>query len=212
MIPSGRISEKVNYWARGRNSLCGDCGSVWGVTFAVTRKYNSAWTQRIEPMATYRSKSKYASSKTKTTYVAGCVCWFGRYRRSAKNGHGLRSILEEVPVVGAKAAGSRADNQRRSSVEMTTHILDSSNGCYKTIFPWPARGSLYRVSWKIKPHRAKAVQSLSIRRFWLRAKKKWQNNKSFRSLLQQVRWQKLVWHTTERTSMDPHRHYGLEVF
>ncbi|HFN7393921.1 TPA: DNA topoisomerase IV subunit A [Streptococcus pneumoniae] len=113
--------------------------------FAVTRLGQIKRVDRKEftPWRTYRSKSvKYAKLKDDTDQiVAVAPIKLDDVVLVSQNGYALRFNIEEVPVVGAKAAGVKAMNLKEDDVLQSGFICNTSSFYLLT-----QRGSLKRVS------------------------------------------------------------------
>ncbi|CTN27510.1 TPA: DNA topoisomerase IV subunit A [Streptococcus pneumoniae] len=115
------------------------------IYFAVTRLGQIKRVERKEftPWRTYRSKSvKYAKLKDDTDQiVAVAPIKLDDVVLVSQNGYALRFNIEEVPVVGAKAAGVKAMNLKEDDVLQSGFICNTSSFYLLT-----QRGSLKRVS------------------------------------------------------------------
>lgn len=113
--------------------------------FAVTRLGQIKRVERKEftPWRTYRSRSvKYAKLKDDTDQiVAVAPIKLDDVVLVSQNGYALRFNIEEVPVVGAKAAGVKAMNLKEDDVLQSGFICNTSSFYLLT-----QRGSLKRVS------------------------------------------------------------------
>ncbi|SBO85892.1 DNA topoisomerase 4 subunit A [Streptococcus pneumoniae] len=113
--------------------------------FAVTRLGQIKRVERKEftPWRTYRSKSvKYAKLKDDTDQiVAVAPIKLDDVVLVSQNGYALRFNIEEVPIVGAKAAGVKAMNLKEDDVLQSGFICNTSSFYLLT-----QRGSLKRVS------------------------------------------------------------------
>ncbi|HEV5413694.1 TPA: DNA topoisomerase IV subunit A [Streptococcus pneumoniae] len=113
--------------------------------FATTRLGQIKRVERKEftPWRTYRSKSvKYAKLKDDTDQiVAVAPIKLDDVVLVSQNGYALRFNIEEVPVVGAKAAGVKAMNLKEDDVLQSGFICNTSSFYLLT-----QRGSLKRVS------------------------------------------------------------------
>ncbi|VJG75576.1 topoisomerase IV subunit A, ParC [Streptococcus pneumoniae] len=113
--------------------------------FAATRLGQIKRVERKEftPWRTYRSKSvKYAKLKDDTDQiVAVAPIKVDDVVLVSQNGYALRFNIEEVPVVGAKAAGVKAMNLKEDDVLQSGFICNTSSFYLLT-----QRGSLKRVS------------------------------------------------------------------
>lgn len=113
--------------------------------FAATRLGQIKRVERKEftPWRTYKSKSvKYAKLKDETDQiVAVAPIKLDDVLLISQNGYALRFNIEEVPVVGAKAAGVKAMNLKEDDVLQSGFICNTSSFYLLT-----QRGSLKRVS------------------------------------------------------------------
>ena len=113
--------------------------------FAATRLGQIKRVERKEfsPWRTYRSKSvKYAKLKDDTDQiVAVAPIKLDDVLLISRNGYALRFNIEEVPVIGAKAAGVKAMNLKADDVIQSAFICNTSSFYLLT-----HRGSLKRVS------------------------------------------------------------------
>lgn len=113
--------------------------------FAATRLGQIKRVERKEftPWRTYKSKSvKYAKLKDDTDQiVAVAPIKLDDVVLVSQNGYALRFNIEEVPVVGAKAAGVKAMNLKEDDVLQSGFICNTSSFYLLT-----QRGSLKRVS------------------------------------------------------------------
>ena len=113
--------------------------------FAATRLGQIKRVERKEfsPWRTYKSKSvKYAKLKDETDQiVAVAPIKLDDVLLVSQNGYALRFNIEEVPVVGAKAAGVKAMNLKADDALQAAFICNTSSFYLLT-----QRGSLKRVS------------------------------------------------------------------
>ena len=113
--------------------------------FAATRLGQIKRVERKEfsPWRTYKSKSvKYAKFKDETDQiVAVAPIRLDDVLLISQNGYALRFNIEEVPVVGAKAAGVKAMNLKADDALQAAFICNTSSFYLLT-----QRGSLKRVS------------------------------------------------------------------
>ena len=113
--------------------------------FAATRLGQIKRVERKEfsPWRTYKSKSvKYAKLKDETDQiVAVAPIKLDDVLLISQNGYALRFNIEEVPVVGAKAAGVKAMNLKADDALQAAFICNTSSFYLLT-----QRGSLKRVS------------------------------------------------------------------
>ena len=131
--------------------------------FAATRLGQIKRVERKEfsPWRTYRSKSvKYAKLKDETDQIiAVAPIKLDDVLLISKNGYGLRFNIEEVPVVGAKAAGVKAMNLKADDELQAAFICNTSSFYLLT-----QRGSLKRVSTEEIPATSRAKRGLQVLR------------------------------------------------
>ncbi|EHI76330.1 DNA topoisomerase IV, A subunit [Streptococcus sp. oral taxon 058 str. F0407] len=131
--------------------------------FAATRLGQIKRVERKEftPWRTYRSKSvKYAKLKDETDQiVAVAPIKLDDVLLISQNGYALRFNIEEVPVVGAKAAGVKAMNLKADDVLQAAFICNTSSFYLLT-----QRGSLKRVSIDEIPATSRAKRGLQVLR------------------------------------------------
>ena len=131
--------------------------------FAATRLGQIKRVERKEfsPWRTYRSKSvKYAKLKDETDQiVAVAPIKLDDVLLISKNGYALRFNIEEVPVVGAKAAGVKAMNLKADDELQAAFICNTSSFYLLT-----QRGSLKRVSTEEIPATSRAKRGLQVLR------------------------------------------------
>ena len=131
--------------------------------FAVTRLGQIKRVERKEfsPWRTYKSKSvKYAKLKDETDQiVAVAPIKLDDVLLVSQNGYALRFNIEEVPVVGAKAAGVKAMNLKEDDVLQSAFICNTSSFYLLT-----QRGSLKRVSVEEIPATSRAKRGLQVLR------------------------------------------------
>ena len=131
--------------------------------FAATRLGQIKRVERKEfsPWRTYRSKSvKYAKLKDDSDQiVAVAPIKLDDVLLISKNGYALRFNIEEVPVVGAKAAGVKAMNLKADDELQAAFICNTSSFYLLT-----QRGSLKRVSSEEIPATSRAKRGLQVLR------------------------------------------------
>ena len=131
--------------------------------FAATRLGHIKRVERKEfsPWRTYKSKSvKYAKLKDDTDQiVAVAPIKLDDVLLISQNGYALRFNIEEVPVVGAKAAGVKAMNLKEDDVLQSAFICNTSSFYLLT-----QRGSLKRVSCGEIPATSRAKRGLQVLR------------------------------------------------
>ena len=131
--------------------------------FTTTRLGQIKRVERKEftPWRTYKSKSvKYAKLKDETDQiVAVAPIKLDDVLLISQNGYALRFNIEEVPVVGAKAAGVKAMNLKADDVLQSAFICNTSSFYLLT-----QRGSLKRVSIEEIPATSRAKRGLQVLR------------------------------------------------
>ena len=131
--------------------------------FAATRLGQIKRVERKEftPWRTYKSKSvKYAKLKDETDQiVAVAPIKLDDVLLISQNGYALRFNIEEVPVVGSKAAGVKAMNLKEDDVLQSAFICNTSSFYLLT-----QRGSLKRVSCEEIPATSRAKRGLQVLR------------------------------------------------
>lgn len=131
--------------------------------FTATRLGQIKRVERKEfsPWRTYKSKSvKYAKLKDETDQiVAVAPIKLDDVLLISQNGYALRFNIEEVPVVGAKAAGVKAMNLKEDDVLQSAFICNTSSFYLLT-----QRGSLKRVSIEEIPATSRAKRGLQVLR------------------------------------------------
>ena len=131
--------------------------------FTATRLGQIKRVERKEfsPWRTYKSKSvKYAKLKDKTDQiVAVAPIKLDDVLLISQNGYALRFNIEEVPVVGAKAAGVKAMNLKADDALQAAFICNTSSFYLLT-----QRGSLKRVSIEEIPATSRAKRGLQVLR------------------------------------------------
>ena len=131
--------------------------------FAVTKLGQIKRFERKEfaPWLTYKSKSlKYGKLKDETdVFVTVAPILLDDVLLVTKNGYALRFNIEEVPVIGAKAAGVKAINLKGDDVVVSAFI-----GNTKSIFILTQRGSLKRMSVNDLPQAKRAGRGLQVLR------------------------------------------------
>ena len=131
--------------------------------FAATRFGQIKRVERKEfsPWRTYKSKSvKYAKLKDDTDQiVAVAPIKLDDVLLISQNGYALRFNIEEVPVVGAKAAGVKAMNLKEDDVLQSAFICNTLSFYLLT-----QRGGLKRVSIEEIPATSRAKRGLQVLR------------------------------------------------
>ena len=117
--------------------------------------------KEFSPWRTYKSKSvKYAKLKDETDQiVAVAPIKLDDVLLISQNGYALRFNIEEVPVVGAKAAGVKAMNLKEDDILQSAFICNTSSFYLLT-----QRGSLKRVSIDEIPATSRAKRGLQVLR------------------------------------------------
>ena len=131
--------------------------------FAVTKLGQIKRFERKEfaPWRTYKSKSlKYGKLKDETDmFVTVAPILLDDVLLVTHNGYALRFNIEEVPVIGAKAAGVKAINLKGDDVVVSAFIANT-----KSIFILTQRGSLKRMSVNDLPQAKRAGRGLQVLR------------------------------------------------
>ena len=131
--------------------------------FAVTKLGQIKRFERKEfaPWRTYKSKSlKYGKLKDETdVFVTVAPILLDDVLLVTHNGYALRFNIEEVPVIGAKAAGVKAINLKGDDVVVSAFIAKT-----KSIFILTQRGSLKRMSVNDLPQAKRAGRGLQVLR------------------------------------------------
>ena len=131
--------------------------------FAATRLGQIKRVERKEftPWRTYKSKSvKYAKLKDETDQIVTVApIKLDDVLLISQNGYALRFNIEEVPVVGAKAAGVKAMNLKEDDILQSAFICNTSSFYLLT-----QRGSLKRVSIEEIPATSRAKRGLQVLR------------------------------------------------
>ena len=131
--------------------------------FTVTRLGQIKRVERKEftPWRTYKSKSvKYAKLKDDTDQIVAVdPIKLDDVLLISQNGYALRFNIEEVPVVGAKAAGVKAMNLKEDDVLQSAFICNTPSFYLLT-----QRGSLKRVSIEEIPVTGRAKRGLQVLR------------------------------------------------
>lgn len=131
--------------------------------FAVTKLGQIKRFERKEfaPWRTYKSKSlKYGKLKNDTdVFVAVAPILLDDVVLVTHNGYALRFNIEEVPVIGAKAAGVKAINLKGDDVLVSAFIANT-----KSMYILTQRGSLKRMSITDLPQAKRAGRGLQVLR------------------------------------------------
>ena len=131
--------------------------------FAVTKLGQIKRFERKEfaPWRTYKSKSlKYGKLKDETDmFVTVAPILLDDVVLVTYNGYALRFNIEEVPVIGAKAAGVKGINLKGDDLVVSAFIANT-----KSIFILTQRGSLKRMSVNDLPLAKRAGRGLQVLR------------------------------------------------
>ncbi|MGT2910923.1 DNA topoisomerase IV subunit A [Streptococcus cameli] len=131
--------------------------------FAVTKYGQIKRFERKEfsPWRTYKSKSlKYAKLKDdRDEIVTVSPILLDEVMIVTQNGYALHFAIEEVPVIGAKAAGVKAINLKDGDVVVSAFIANT-----KSMFVLTQRGSLKRMAVGDLPLAKRAGRGLQILR------------------------------------------------
>ncbi|CRH92526.1 DNA gyrase subunit A [Chlamydia trachomatis] len=134
-----------------------------GVYFAATRLGQIKRFERKEfaPWRTYRTKSvKFAKLKDEIdSIVAVAPILLDDIMMVTQNGYALRFNIDEVPIVGAKAAGVKAINLKDSDLLQAAFIANT-----KSLYILTQRGSLKRMAVEDIPLAKRAGRGLQILR------------------------------------------------
>ena len=134
-----------------------------GTYFAATRMGQIKRVERKEfaPWRTYRSKSmKYAKLKgAEDEVIAIAPIGLDDVMLMTSHGYGLRFNIDEVPVVGAKAAGVKAINLKDGD-ELAAAVIANSD----SVFLLTQRGSLKRMAVSEIPATSRAKRGLQVLR------------------------------------------------
>ncbi|HFU4204056.1 TPA: DNA topoisomerase IV subunit A [Streptococcus suis] len=134
-----------------------------GTYFAVTKYGQIKRVERKEftPWRTYKSKStKYAKLKdTEDVVVTVSPVVLDDIMLITEKGYALRFNIEEVPVIGAKAAGVKAVNLKDEDVVVAAFISNTSS-----VYLLTQRGSLKRMATDGIPVTSRAKRGLQVLR------------------------------------------------
>lgn len=134
-----------------------------GVYFAVTKLGQIKRFERKEfaPWRTYKSKAlKFAKLKDESdSVVAVAPILLDEVMLVTHNGYALRFNIEEVPVIGAKAAGVKAINLKGDDVVQAAFIANT-----KSLYILTQRGSLKRMAVADIPVTKRAGRGLQVLR------------------------------------------------
>lgn len=134
-----------------------------GTYFAVTKYGQIKRVERKEftPWRTYKSKStKYAKLKdADDVVITVSPVVLDDIMLMTEKGYALRFNIEEVPIIGAKAAGVKAVNLKDEDVVATAFISKTSS-----VYLLTQRGSLKRMATEEIPVTSRAKRGLQVLR------------------------------------------------
>lgn len=134
-----------------------------GTYFAVTKFGQIKRVERKEfaPWRTYKSKStKYAKLKdAEDVVITVSPVVLDDIMLITEKGYALRFNIEEVPVIGAKAAGVKAINLKDEDVVVSAFISNTSS-----VYLLTQRGSLKRMATEEIPVTSRAKRGLQVLR------------------------------------------------
>lgn len=134
-----------------------------GTYFAVTKFGQIKRVERKEftPWRTYKSKStKYAKLKdTEDVVITVSPVVLDDIMLITEKGYALRFNIEEVPIIGAKAAGVKAVNLKDEDVVAAAFISNTSS-----VYLLTQRGSLKRMATEEIPVTSRAKRGLQVLR------------------------------------------------
>ena len=134
-----------------------------GTYFAVTKLGQIKRVERKEfsPWRTYKSKSlKFAKLKNEDDQVIALApIKLDDVMLVTRNGYALRFNIEEVPVIGAKAAGVKAINLKKDDVLAAAFIANTDS-----LYLLTQRGSLKRMAAADIPVTSRANRGLQVLR------------------------------------------------
>ena len=134
-----------------------------GTYFAATKLGQIKRVERKEfsPWRTYKSKSlKFAKLKNEDDQVIALApIKLDDVMLVTKNGYALRFNIEEVPVIGAKAAGVKAINLKQDDVLAAAFIANT-----ESLYILTQRGSLKRMAVADIPVTSRANRGLQVLR------------------------------------------------
>lgn len=134
-----------------------------GTYFAVTKFGQIKRVERKEftPWRTYKSKStKYAKLKdTDDVVITVSPVVLDDIMLITEKGYALRFNIEEVPIIGAKAAGVKAVNLKDEDVVVAAFISNTSS-----VYLLTQRGSLKRMATEEIPVTSRAKRGLQVLR------------------------------------------------
>lgn len=134
-----------------------------GTYFAVTKYGQIKRVERKEfaPWRTYKSKStKYAKLKdAEDVVITVSPVVLDNIMLMTEKGYALRFNIEEVPIIGAKAAGVKAVNLKDGDVVAAAFISNTSS-----VYLLTQRGSLKRMATEEIPVTSRAKRGLQVLR------------------------------------------------
>ncbi|HEM4266715.1 TPA: DNA topoisomerase IV subunit A [Streptococcus suis] len=134
-----------------------------GTYFAVTKYGQIKRVERKEftPWRTYKSKStKYAKLKdAEDVVITVSPVVLDDIMLITERGYALRFNIEEVPIIGAKAAGVKAVNLKDGDVVVAAFISNTSS-----VYLLTQRGSLKRMATEEIPVTSRAKRGLQVLR------------------------------------------------
>ncbi|HEP1569664.1 TPA: DNA topoisomerase IV subunit A [Streptococcus suis] len=134
-----------------------------GTYFAVTKYGQIKRVERKEftPWRTYKSKStKYAKLKdAEDVVITVSPVVLDDIMLMTEKGYALRFNIEEVPIIGAKAAGVKAVNLKDGDVAVAAFISNTSS-----VYLLTQRGSLKRMATEEIPVTSRAKRGLQVLR------------------------------------------------
>ena len=134
-----------------------------GTYFAATKLGQIKRVERKEfsPWRTYKSKSlKFAKLKNEEDQVIALApIKLDDVMLVTRNGYALRFNIEEVPVIGAKAAGVKAINLKKDDVVAAAFIANTDS-----LYLLTQRGSLKRIAVADIPVTSRANRGLQVLR------------------------------------------------
>lgn len=134
-----------------------------GTYFAVTKYGQIKRVERKEfaPWRTYKSKStKYAKLKdAEDVVITISPVVLDDIMLMTEKGYALRFNIEEVPIIGAKAAGVKAVNLKDEDVVVAAFISNTSS-----VYLLTQRGSLKRMATEEIPVTSRAKRGLQVLR------------------------------------------------
>ncbi len=159
------LSQTITNFATDEEVLYAEIVDTFetGTYFAVTKLGQIKRVERKEftPWRTYKSKSvKYAKIKDDSdSIIAVSPILMDDVLLVTHNGYALRFNIEEVPVVGAKAAGVKAINLKDGDVVQAAFIANT-----KSFYILTQRGSVKRTAIDDIPLAKRAGRGLQVLR------------------------------------------------